>query len=194
MFVNTETQGRVTRRGLRIVLAGGALLLAGGAVAVIHEATATAGPVQARETVAAPAAPAMVLVFVSGAVVHPGLYRLSADARVADAVAAAGGITSLADPGHLPNMSALVHDGRQINVPLAKGTSTVAKLDINTASIDELADVPGMPAGLPDEILKFREQWGEFTTLTQLHDDLGVDTATVAGLRLYLRVQPTSSP
>ena len=67
-----------------------------------------------------PPAPPTVLVFVSGAVAHPGLYELSPDARVADAIAAAGGVTTLADPGHLPNMAQRVNDGRQINVPFMK--------------------------------------------------------------------------
>ena len=103
-------------------------------------------PVPVGETVDPPAPPT-VLVFVSGAVEHPGLYELSPDARVADALAAAGGITTLADPGHLPNMAERVHDGRQINVPFLKAGTTAAKLDINTAAEDELDAVPGHAPG-----------------------------------------------
>src|SRR5579862_677939 len=131
----------------RVVLAVvGALALA--AVAgwsVMHQASAAA-PAPVGETVNPPAPPT-VLVFVSGAVSHPGLYELSPAARVADALAAAGGVTTLADPGHLPNMAERVHDGRQINVPFLK-TGTAAKLDVNTAAQDELDAVPGMPPGL----------------------------------------------
>ena len=127
----------------------------------------------------------------SGAVAHPGLYELSPDARVADAIAAAGGTTRLADPGHLPNLAARVHDGRQINVPYLKSTSAAAaKLDINTAAVDELAAIPGMPPGLAAEIVQQREQWGPFTSISQLRTDMGVDAATVAGLGHYLRVVP----
>ena len=126
--------------------------------------------------------------FVSGAVAHPGLYELSPAARVADAIAAAGGVTTLADPGHLPNMAQRVNDGRQINVPYMKSGTTAARLDINTAAQADLAAVPGMPPGLAAEIVQYRDEWGPFTSMSQLHADLGVDLATVTGLEHYLRV------
>jgi competence protein ComEA len=171
-----------------VLAIAGALTLAGAAgwVAVNNHA-ANAAPVPVGETVDPPA-PATVLVFVSGAVEHPGLYELSPDARVADALAAAGGITTLADPGHLPNMAERVHDGRQINVPFLKSGTTAAKLDVNTAAEDELDAVPGMPPGLAAAIVAYRTEWGPFTTMSQLHADLGVDSATVTGLEHYLRV------
>lgn len=188
MFAHEEQLRRIGgTRGL--VIGGVALALVAGGIgwAAMRPAQA-APPVPVGETVDPPAPPT-VLIFVSGAVVHPGLYELSPDARVADAIAAAGGITSLANPGKLPNMAARVHDGRQINVPFLTGTSnTAAKLDINTAAQDELAAVPGMPAGLASEIIQYRQEWGPFTSMSQLRTDLGVDSATVAGLEKYIRV------
>ena len=189
MFAITEHLARASRR--QVLGAVAALLVAGCAAgwAALHAASAGApSPPPAVDTASAPA-PATVLVFVSGAVAHPGLYELSPDARVADAIAAAGGLTRVADPGHLPNLAARVHDGRQINVPYLKSTSAAAtKLDINTAAEDELASVPGMPPGLAAEIVQQRDQWGPFTSISQLRTDLGVDAAMVAGLGHYLRV------
>ena len=159
---------RVKHIGLVAALIGSAAVAA---VALTHQSAGapTPQPVPVAEAAGAPAPASTVLVFVSGAVAHPGLYRVSTAARVADAIAAAGGITALADPGHLPNLSALVHDGHQINVPIGKGSAAVAaKLDINSATTDELAGLPGMAAGLPEEIVQFRGQWGAFTTLSQL--------------------------
>lgn len=85
-------------------------------------------------------------------------------------------------------MAERVHDGRQINVPFLKSGTVAAKLDINSAAQDELESVPGMPPGLGGEIVAHREEWGPFTSLSQLHTDLGVDAATVTGLGHYLRV------
>ena len=184
MVANTNKQ--VSHRRLALALAG-ALVLAGIAGwSLLHQASAAA-PVPAGETVDPPAPPT-VLVFVSGAVAHPGLYELSPDARIADAIAAAGGVTALADPGHLPDMAQRVNDGRQINVPFMKSGTTAAKLDINSAAQPELDSVPGMPPGLGGEIVQYRDEWGPFTSMSQLHSDLGVDSATVTGLEHYLRV------
>jgi competence protein ComEA len=186
MLLDEDTHTRISSRRLALAIAG-ALALAGLAGwSVMHQASAAA-PMPVGETVDPPAPPT-VLVFVSGAVAHPGLYELSPDARIADAIAAAGGVTTLADPGHLPNMAQRVNDGRQVNVPFLKSGTTAAKLDINTAAEPDLDAVPGMPAGLGAEIVQYREEWGPFTSMSQLHSDLGVDSATVTGLEHYLRV------
>ncbi len=76
----------------------GALLLVGGGTLVWLAARPAAvhGAAPAF-TAPDPAAPALALVFVSGAVARPGMYRLSPDARIADAIAAAGGMRTDAD-------------------------------------------------------------------------------------------------
>ena len=186
MVADANTQAGLGPRRLALAVAGGLALAGAAGWSVLHQAAAAA-PVPAGETVAPPAPPT-VLVFFSGAVAHPGLYELSPAARVADAIAAAGGVTTLADPGHLPNMAQRVNDGRQINVPYMKSGTTAAKLDINTAAQADLDAVPGMPPGLAAEIVQYRDEWGPFTSTSQLHADLGVDSATVTGLEHYLRV------
>jgi competence protein ComEA len=155
-------------------------------------------PAQAAARPASPPAvdaraPALALVFVSGAVVHPGLYRLSPDARIADAIAVAGGLAAGADAGHLPDLAARVHEGKQVNVPFRRSTgvnSAATKLDINTATLDELRAIPAMPLGLPEAIVAYREQFGSFRALSELRTMLGIDGPTVTGLRPYLRVAP----
>jgi competence protein ComEA len=186
MLVNDNKQASITPRRLALAIAGALALAVAAGWSATHQATAAA-PVPVGETVAPPAPPT-VLVFVSGAVAHPGLYELSPDARIADAIAAAGGVTTLADPGHLPDLAQRVNDGRQVNVPSMKSGTTAARLDINTASAPDLNAVPGMPPGLGGEIVQYRDEWGPFTAMSQLHADLGVDSATVTGLEHYLRV------
>ncbi len=182
---------------MRLVVALGVVLLAAGAwigwmalrPASAHAQRGAAGGPAALD----PGAPAMALVFVSGAVARPGLYRLSPGARIADAIAAAGGITPDADPGRLPDLAERVHDGHQVNVPFLRSTSShplASRLDINTATLDELRAVPGMPLGLPEAIVQYREQFGPFRALSDLRLMLGVDGPTVTGLRPYLRVVP----
>jgi competence protein ComEA len=64
----------------------------------------------------APPVPARALVYVAGAVVHPGVYALSGDARAQDALAKAGGATHDADLVAV-NLAAHVADGDEIAVP-----------------------------------------------------------------------------
>jgi competence protein ComEA len=127
-----------------------------------------------------------VIVYVSGAVVHPGLYRLQPSQRVSDAVVAAGGLAQSADPGCLPDLAAHVRDGKEYKVPaLGQGCKGAkkAKLDLNTATRDQLLAVDGMDEGLADAILSYRQTYGGFQRLAELKSALGVDTA------LYKRLQ-----
>lgn len=195
MFAQTDTQfwrrpAALAAAGLAVVLA--AVAVAAGWLLTRPAASVSAAPAPQTEPLDPASAPE-ALVFVSGAVVHPGLYRLSAAARIADAIAAAGGFTDDADPGKLPNLASRVHDGRQVNVPFLRSSRSTtvplaARLDINTATADELRAVPGMPAGLPEAIVDARATWGEFHSVSDLHTLLDVDSATVTGLRPFLRV------
>ena len=131
-----------------------------------------------------------VIVYVSGAVEHPGLYTIDATLRVSDAIVAAGGLTQDADPNCLPNLAAHVKDAKQIAVPVighcAKGKK--AKLDINTATREQLLLVPGMDAGLADAIIKYRQDFGGFIALTELKSAMGLDANTYKQLAKSLTV------
>jgi competence ComEA-like helix-hairpin-helix protein len=131
-----------------------------------------------------------VIVYVSGAVKNPGLYPLGSTLRVSDAIVAAGGLTEDADPNCLPNLAAHVKDAKQIAVPLighcAKGKK--AKLDINTATRDQLLLVPGMDAALADAIITYREDFGGFIALTELKSAMGLDANTYKELAKSLIV------
>lgn len=127
-----------------------------------------------------------VIIYVSGAVVHPGLYRLQPMQRVSDAIVAAGGLTESADPGCLPDLAAHVRDGKEYKVPSrgqgCKGARK-AKLDLNTATRDQLLAVDGMDEALADAILGYRQTYGGFQRLSELKSALGIDTT------LYKRLQ-----
>jgi competence protein ComEA len=121
-----------------------------------------------------------VIVYLSGAVRAPGLYTLASSLRVSDAIVAAGGLTELADHNCLPNLAAHLKDAKQIAVPFsghcAKGKKS--KLDINTASREQLLGVPGMDGALADAIIRYRGDYGGFTALTELKSGMGLDAST----------------
>ncbi len=176
----TALVGALRRRSGRVI---GLTGLAATAVAVgaVMTARGSDQPVPATTpALAAPGPAATLLVFVSGAVAHPGLYELATGARIADAIADAGGVLPAADPGKLPNLSALLHDGHQVNVPFAKASSAraSARIDVNVAGVAELETVPGITADLAQAIVDTRAQWGPFASVADLRTALGLDTAT----------------
>jgi competence protein ComEA len=131
-----------------------------------------------------------VIVYVSGAVRHPGLYTLPSTLRLTDAIVAAGGLTADADPDCLPNLAAHVQDAKQVAVPfLGRCARTkVAKLDINSATREQLLGVRGIDAALADAIIKYREDFGRFIALTELKSAMGLDSATYTQLARSLTV------
>jgi competence protein ComEA len=129
-----------------------------------------------------------LLVFVSGAVAHPGMYQLPRGARIADAIDAAGGALPDADPTKPPNLVGRLSDGKQVKVARrGAGTAAASRVDINSASVEELSAVPGVDRQLAEAIVNEREGYGPFSTLTELHTVLGLDTTFVSALRPYLK-------
>ncbi|HKV32140.1 MAG TPA: ComEA family DNA-binding protein [Candidatus Dormibacteraeota bacterium] len=131
-----------------------------------------------------------VIVYVAGAVRNPGLYTLLATLRVSDAIVAAGGLTENADPACQPNLAAHLKDSMQVVVPQAGHCAKAkkAKLDINLATREQLLHVPGMDGVLADAIIRYRQDYGSFTALTELKSAMGLDAATYKQLARTLTV------
>jgi competence protein ComEA len=179
-------------KGLLLLLAPITLALAAVAGAYAYKTSvAAAGPAPpnkpAGATVEVPP-PSGLLVYVSGAVEHPGLYRLKRGDRAFDAVAAAGGIRPDADRSRLPNLAGRLRDGEQIRVPFARSaTGTVAnRANLNTATLEELESVPGFNEALAIEVIDYRTNFGGFQSTRELVEILGMSEADFAIARHYL--------
>ncbi len=128
-------------------------------------------------------------VHVSGAVVAPGLVELPMGARVADAVAAAGGTLRSADLANL-NLAAPVHDGEQVHIASAAAAAGEApvvvadgRIRINDADAAGLEALPGVGPVLAGRIVAFRDQHGPFATPEDLLDVPGIGEAKLAAMR-----------
>ena len=150
----------------RPVLIAVAIAVAAGVAVVAMRARAPAPlPVQVLEATPEPTAPPPIVVDVEGAVARPGVVRLAPGARVADAVAAAGGTTPDADPAAL-NRAAVVRDGARVYVPRygetppagSVGSESERKVDINHASTAEIESLPGIGPSTAARIVRAREQ------------------------------------
>jgi competence protein ComEA len=128
---------------------------------------------------------------------RPGLYRLGQGARVADAVARAGGATRKADLS-LVNLAALVSDGEQVVVPrrgsaVAAGASAGAAsgasgiptgpVHLNSATVDQLDALPGVGPVTAQKIVDYRQTHGAFTSVDELDAVSGIGPARLDQLR-----------
>lgn len=153
-------------------------------------------PVVASAPAASPAGPVTtgkLVVSVAGSVRTPGLVTLPAGARVADALAAAGGALPGADLLTL-NLAQPLRDGQQVLVgvpgasPVGSSSPSGAPaagglVNLNTATATELEGLPGVGPVLSQAIIDFRNENGAFTSVDQLDDVSGVGAARLAQLR-----------
>lgn len=134
-------------------------------------------------------------VHVLGQVTKPGLYVLDVDARVVDALAAAGGTLEDADLQTV-NLARLLSDGEQLTVPMIgaaeeEGGSTPAGdglVDLNNADQAALETLPGIGPALAQRIVAWREENGGFRSVEDLLAVAGIGDSVLGGLKDLVRV------
>lgn len=155
-----------------------------------------AGQAQAPDQAALPSSSGL-LVEVTGAVAHPGIYPMQKGDRVTAAIAAAGGLTPQADPARLPDMAKRLTDGMQVDVPAigapsrsgtSTGTSRSTKIDLNAATVDQLAAIPGFTPEMASAAVQYRQEYGGFASVKELVTVLNMSQADYVLARKYLRV------
>ncbi|MBX3014909.1 MAG: ComEA family DNA-binding protein [Caldilineaceae bacterium] len=192
-----------------------ALVLVGGSTLLLYRADPAPIVLQPPPTLAPSptplptATPAPIMVFVSGAVLRPGLYGLAADARVADAVAAAGGLAAEANAA-IVNQAERLWDGVQVHVPSLAATTTLAPeppsgvsgnlansdpaaatsgsgglININTATATELETLPGIGPSKAAAIIANRP----YNAIDELDRVPGIGVRTLEQLRPLVTVQ-----
>ncbi|QLD13144.1 ComEA family DNA-binding protein [Microbacterium oleivorans] len=172
------------------------------AIGMARSVSAPPSPVTPGVTPTVTVADAAVYVHVDGAVAHPGLYRLDPDARVVDAVAAAGGFTDVADRSAV-NLARLVSDGEQLLVPEPgaappagaapgagdrPGVGADGRIGLNTADAAALDTLPRVGPALAERIIAWREENGRFTSVEDLLGVSGIGEKMLEALRDRVRV------
>src|SRR5690606_3230058 len=174
------------------------------AAAAAQASPPAGGPAAPPAGPAPPAAGGKVTVHVGGDVREPGVVTLPAGSRVTDAIDAAGGLAPDADPGSL-NLARQVADGEQILVgeehlpqpppsgappPGAPGAPAApgGRIDLNTATPEQLQELPGVGPVLAERIIAFRTQNGGFSSVDQLHDVSGIGDKRFAELEPLVQV------
>lgn len=136
-----------------------------------------------------PPTPEPLMIHVAGAVINPGVYELPTHGIIADAIEAAGGASEGANLDRV-NLAASLKDNQQVFVPSTSEptnpaettqsssvTSSSEKINVNTATISELDQLPGIGPALAEEIIKHREAFGIFHEAADLLDVSGIGPA-----------------
>ncbi|CYX34534.1 helix-hairpin-helix domain-containing protein [Streptococcus suis] len=142
---------------------------------------------------------------VKGAVAKPGLYTLEADARVNDAVEAAGGLTSRADPKSI-NLAQKLSDeavvyvaSKDENISVVTSTTVSSAMpqeekntslvNLNTATEADLQTISGIGAKRATDIIAYREANGGFKSVDDLNNVSGIGDKTMESIRPYVTVE-----
>lgn len=177
-------QARPVRQPLEVVAPGSPVALPGAA-----EPSDVPGGASGR-----------VMVDVAGKVARPGVVTLRSGSRVAEAITAAGGLLPGTSTAGV-NLARKVNDGEQIVVgtPLTSASSVPSAptggdagsgqdtLDLNTATPEQLDELPRIGPATAAKIVDFRTAHGPFRSVDQLLDVPGIGEATLAGIRDRLR-------
>lgn len=138
-------------------------------------------------------------VHVCGAVKKPGVYELSVDARICDAISAAGGLEKMAADSDI-NQAQLLSDGEQVCIPYktAKKQDTItetssdttkqSKINLNTATSEELQTLPGIGVSKADSILQYRQENGKFSSIEEIKNITGIKDGVYSKIEAYITV------
>ena len=146
--------------------------------------------------------PATINVYVSGAVNKPDVYALPLNSIVKDAISAAGGATDEADLDRI-NLATKLADQMQVYVPSqgeaalppappdgSAPDATTEKININTASAEELDKLPGIGPSIAKAIIDYRTTNGPFKQIEDINDVKGIGDALFEKIKEQITVGP----
>ena len=174
-------------RGYVAMTLGYAIILAG--VLFLRNPRSDETPIEIQSPTAVPTATvAPIRVHVSGAVHNPGVFSLPAGSRVQEVVDVAGGATEEADLERI-NLAAWVNDGQKVHVPkqgetdspitsldggAGTGLAGTGKININTATAEQLDTLPGIGPAYAERIIRYRQDQGPFENVEQIMEVRGI--------------------
>ena len=138
-----------------------------------------------------------IIIHITGAIKNEGVYKLKSQSRVSDAVEIAGGLREDADTKKI-NLAYLLEDGMKIIIPSINDKETEEelitkeigtnnsqesvkdesqnskKININTASEEELDQLPGIGKTTAKKIIEYRNENGKFSNIEEIKNVKGI--------------------
>ena len=128
---------------------------------------------------------------ISGEVVRPGSYVLNRDSTLLDLISTAGGLTANADERSFNTTIELTDGGsyyiaKKSKVPDSCTVEEIDKVNINTASLEELMTISGIGESIARNIIEYREENGDFLYLEQLKLVTGIGNSNFEKIKDYV--------
>ena len=152
----------------------------------VEDVTVVETSILAEKTEVSSTQETVIFVDIKGAVKNPGVYQMKSGDRVKDALDAAGGLTGEADSQKV-NLAQRVEDQMVIVVPkvgeeatempagaTSKEASKEGKVNINTATVEELKTLKGVGEKKAEAIIEYRKKNGSFKTKEDLMKVRGI--------------------
>ena len=152
----------------------------------VEETTVVETTVLAEKTEVSTTQETVIFVDIKGAVKNPGVYQMKVGDRVKDALEAAGGLTEEADSQKV-NLAKRLEDQMVIVVPkvgeeaeeipagaTSKEEAKEGKVNINTATVEELKTLKGVGEKKAEAIIEYRKKNGSFQTKEDLMKVRGI--------------------
>ena len=133
-----------------------------------------------------------IIVYVTGAIQSPGLYKLSSVSTVGDVIKGAGGALPYADVETI-NLAETVQGGQHVHIKFNfHGNPEVLlrnqKININTASVKELDALPGIGPTMAKRIEEYRQSKGAFTSIVDIKHVKGIGDGLFKKIRHRITV------
>lgn len=141
-----------------------------------------------------------ITIHITGEVNNPGIVMLDEGARIVDALEAAGGETQNADINKL-NLAYVLDDGEKLYIPgkneeekeyITRGNGNqtkTAKVNINTAQIEELSTLPGIGEATANKIIEYRKENGKFEKIEDIKNVAGIGDSKFQNIKEMLKVK-----
>ncbi len=154
-----------------------------------------------------------IIVHITGEVKEPGIIELPSEARIAEAIEAAGGVTEGADLDEV-NLAFVLSDGQKVYIPnknekevsgekvyitVGSGNNIIVqdkveegkkqKVNINEAKQEDFEQLPGIGPSIAQRIVEYRDQNGKFTSIDELQEVKGIGEAKFENIKEYVTIK-----
>ena len=147
-----------------------------------------------------------IVIHIIGEINNPGIVYLKENARIIDAINAAGGITEKGDLNQV-NLAYILSDGQKVYIPKLgdedikivseeAGKNVInnendknVKININIATIEQIQNLPGIGKAMAERIINYRNEHGKFIKIEDLKNVSGIGDAKLKNIEKYICIK-----